>query len=72
MSQGNPIIHLRIPKELLAEVNIVIITTGQTCQGEPWNLSSWILQAIKDKLAHQDRARKASLRRAKCRQEAQA
>lgn len=65
MSKGSPIITLRIPAELLANVQVVVAETGANCKGEPWNLTTWILQAIKDKLAHQQRAREASKRRCK-------
>lgn len=67
MSRGSPIISLRVPEDLLRDVQIVVHQTGAKCQGEPWNLTSWILQAIRDKLAHQQRAREASKRRCKSR-----
>lgn len=58
MSQGSPITSIRFPPELLAEVLRVIIRSEDTRKEGPWTLSSFVLQAVKDKLAHQARGRR--------------
>ena len=56
MSKGSPIIPVRIPAELLAAVDAAIARTSLKRREGPWTRSAWILQALRDKLAHMERA----------------
>jgi|SRR5271168_1558725 len=58
MSLGSPRVTLRIPENLLEQIKETIDRNNLRARGEPWDTTSWIIDAIRDKLAHQDRGRK--------------
>lgn len=57
MSKGSPVIPLRIPQTLLNEMEIVIAQRNTLTLNEPWSRSSFIVAAIREKLAHMERSR---------------
>lgn len=56
-AKGSPIVPVRISPALLAEIDQEIKMSQDTRSGEPWCRSSFIIQAICDKLAHRRRSR---------------
>jgi Arc/MetJ-type ribon-helix-helix transcriptional regulator len=50
MSQGNPIIKLRIPREMLAEINARIAERNLVTRNEPWDLSAFLRASIREML----------------------
>lgn len=63
MSKGNPIVKVRVPRDVLAEVNNAIDSHARRSSREPHTMSSWLLDAIKEKLAHIARSKKSSAKR---------
>jgi hypothetical protein len=59
MSRGSPIVPIRIPVDLLAQVDAYVARSAHTRPGEPYTRSSWIIKAIEDRIAH---ARRSSRR----------
>lgn len=51
MSKGSPIVPLRIPEEVLAEIDAKV-SRSLASGNDPHTRSSWILAAIREKLAH--------------------
>jgi hypothetical protein len=49
MSKGSPIIRVRVPAALLAQVEAKV-ERSQDSKDEPYTLSSWIISAIREKL----------------------
>jgi len=68
MSRGSPIVPVRIPAELLAEIGQVIDGRNERARGAPWTRSEFIVLALREKLAKMERSRsgraKAAGRRA--------
>lgn len=58
MSKGSPVIPCRFPADLLAQVDQTIRRSQDTRAGEPWNRTTFILQAVRDKLNHMERSRR--------------
>jgi hypothetical protein len=56
MSKGSPIITLRLPPALLTLVRSAIARSEHTRFEGPWDLSSFIVAAIREKLAHMERS----------------
>lgn len=63
MSKGNPIVPIRIPKDLLDKLDEAMFFSGERRREGEWTRSSWIIQAIKDKLAHRARSNNKDRRR---------
>jgi hypothetical protein len=57
VSAGSPRVTLRIPAPLLDRIKEAIERNNQRVKDEPWVYNTWIIDAIRDKLAHQDRGR---------------
>lgn len=57
MSRGSPIVPIRIPSELLAEMDQVILRANEVRRGEPWGRTGFILSAVREKLAKMERSR---------------
>jgi hypothetical protein len=64
MSKGSPVVPVRIPAELLAVIDATVSRVNVKTRGEPYTRSSWILAAIRDRLAHMERAKKPRRRAA--------
>lgn len=58
MSQGSPIVPIRIPPLQLAAIDAAIASANKSTKGEPYTRSSWILFAIQDKMEHLARGKK--------------
>jgi hypothetical protein len=58
MSSGSTIIQVRFPDDLLTSLLVEIDRVNRLRTHEPYNTSSWIRQAVADKLAHCARGRK--------------
>jgi hypothetical protein len=58
MSKGSPIIPVRIPVELLAELDAKIDTVNDRRKDEPYRRSSFIIAAIREKLDKYKRGNK--------------
>lgn len=54
MSKGSPIIPVRIPDELLAEIDAVVSSYRDA---EPWTRSSFIIHCVRAELAKRQRSR---------------
>lgn len=57
MSKGSPIVKLRLPGDLQAQVEQEIERTNCNRAAEPFTVSTWIRAAIVEKLAHARRSR---------------
>ncbi len=57
MSTGSPIVPIRIPAELLATLDAEVSRSATTRSAEPWTRSSFIIAALREKIAHQQRSR---------------
>lgn len=62
-SKGSPMVALRIPQELLTEIEATMKKRNVVAFGEPWSRTDFILVAIKEKLAHMARSRRPGRRR---------
>ncbi len=58
MSKGNKIVPLRIPPDMLAEVEERIARRNDATAAEIWTLSGYIRHCIASDLAHARRSRK--------------
>lgn len=58
MSKGSQVIPVRIPKELLTEIEQAIQSANLTTGLEPYTVSSWIRKCVAEKLAHLKRSRR--------------
>lgn len=58
MSRGSKIVPVRIPDELLDEVEVAVSSQNYHTKGEPHTLSGWIRKCIAEKLAHLKRSNK--------------
>lgn len=56
MSQGSPIVTLRLPPELLAMIDEYVEKSADKRREEPWTRSSFILSAVIDKLRKMNRS----------------
>ena len=70
MSKGSPIVPIRVPAELLVEVDRYVSESADSRKGEPWSRSSFIVTAIRDKLFHLERGRSRSRARSRARLQA--
>lgn len=59
MSKGSPRVTLRIPDAELQQVLACIDRANEYRRGEPYDLTSWILAAIREKMAHGKRSRRS-------------
>jgi hypothetical protein len=63
MSQGSPHVHVRVPRELL----LALVTESQGSfsrrRGRPHNPTSFVQDAIREKIAHMQRSRKPRKRK---------
>ncbi len=64
MSRGTPITALRIPHDLLTLVESAIQSANYCRKEAPYTKTSWIVAAIREKLAKGLRGRRSSRRRA--------
>lgn len=60
MSKGAQVIPVRIPKELLTEIEKAIQSANATNAREPYTVSSWIRKCVAEKLNHLRRSRHRS------------
>lgn len=58
MSAGSPVIPVRIPTALLAQIECEIAKVNLTWNVEPYTRSSFIISAIKNRIDHLHRSRK--------------
>lgn len=58
MSAGNPIVKVRIPRELVEEIELAIENRNARVRAEPWTFSEFLRVAIDDKLRHMERSRR--------------
>lgn len=58
MSKGSPRTTLRIPAELLRQIQEAIDRQSEFRRGEPWNMTTWIIAAIRERLDKQARGRR--------------
>lgn len=65
---GNRILTFRFPPELVAEMEAAIHASNAVRKGEPHTWSSWVREAIENKINHAKRGRVASKRRTLARQ----
>ena len=65
MSKGSPNVVVRVHVDLLAEIDAEVEQSATSRPGEPWTRSSFIISAIREKLAHQRRSRGRARRRSK-------
>lgn len=56
MSKGTRIYSLRLPPELMDEVEMAIERSVGNRAAEPYNRTTWIIAAIREKLAHLKRS----------------
>lgn len=63
MSKGTPIVALRLARHIIEEIDRQCEASVQVRLEGPHTRTSWILEAIRQKLSHQARARKSSQRR---------
>lgn len=64
MSRGTPLTPLRLSAELLDRIDAEVERQNRTRAEEPYNRTSWIRQAIEERLAKLERGRKAGQKRA--------
>lgn len=57
MSKGSPVLRVRIPPALLAEIDRIIARTADSRPDGPWTRSSFILYALRERLSHMERSR---------------
>lgn len=62
-SKGNPIVSARIPADLLDEVAELIERRNEWTHNEPWTLTGFIVDAIREKVAKMERSRRARRRK---------
>lgn len=65
MSQGSPIIGIRVPPEKYEAIVSAIARANDTVKGEPYTLTSWILHCIDAKLRHAERRKRSARKVAK-------
>jgi hypothetical protein len=58
MGKGNRVLRLRVEPELLQEILRQIEQRNQYTSQEPWDMSAFLRAAVREKLAHMQRARK--------------
>jgi hypothetical protein len=58
MSKGSPIVPVRFEKELLATIDAEILRVNLHYSVVPYNRSSFIVKAVKDRMNHLARSRK--------------
>lgn len=58
MSKGNPIVPIRMSPGLIAQIDSLIASANKLRRGAPYDRSSWITAAIKEKIAHRERSKK--------------
>ena len=63
MSKGTKIVPIRVPPELLEKIDHAVFFSTDHRKEGAWTRSSWIVQAIKDKLAHAARSNDSARRR---------
>jgi hypothetical protein len=63
MSKGSPIVPLRIPEELLAQIDVAVMESLAYRDAEPFTRTSFILEAVREVFRHRERAKAARKRR---------
>lgn len=51
MSKGSPIVNVRVPAELLSEIEAAVERSQDIRQDGGYTLSSWIIAAIRERIA---------------------
>lgn len=64
-SRGNPKILVRVTPDLLNQIRDAIASNNAFRADEPYDLSEWVRQAIRERLDKLKRSRKASKRKVK-------
>lgn len=62
-NRGSPLVALRIPKQLLQQIDKQIESCNRTRREEPYTRSSFIIAALVERFEKYGRARKASKRK---------
>jgi len=57
-SKGSKIVPVRIPQEMLDEMQEMIASRNFNAPGEPWDVAKFIRKAVAEKIAHMKRSRK--------------
>jgi hypothetical protein len=65
MSKGSRFVGIRLPEPLWSRFLEAVASNNQTKHGEPWNMATWIVDAMWAKLAHQSRAKVQGMKRRK-------
>jgi hypothetical protein len=63
MSLGSPRRTMRFPEELVKDIEQAILSANARRADVPYDWTGWVLQAVREKLAHLARARKGKNRR---------
>lgn len=61
-SKGSPIVTLRIPADLLAQVERAVESNNDHRSGQPYDRTAWIIQAIRERLDKQRRGARGKAR----------
>jgi len=62
MYKGSKIVPVRIPARLLADVEAAIASANRKRFQEPYTMSSWLIDCIRDRLAKLSHAKMSRLR----------
>lgn len=57
MSKGSPITLVRLPTDLIAEIELTIARRNVHTRREPWDTSKFIRDAIREKIRKMERSR---------------
>lgn len=63
-SKGNPIVKVRLERDLIERIEFQIASRNATTAKEPWTLSDFLRVACWEKLLKMQRSRDSALRRA--------
>lgn len=64
MSKGTPVRTMRFPLPLVEQIEASISSANLRRADAPYDWTGWVLQAVREKLRHLNRGRRASKRRA--------
>lgn len=65
MSKGSPVIRVRVPAALLAQIEAAVERSQDTRSEGGYTLSSWIVAALRERLAKHQRSAASGRRRKK-------
>lgn len=64
-SKGSPRVTVRIPEPLLVEIGDAITRRNEYSRGVPWDLTAFLLVAVREKLDKMARSRRHAERRSR-------